>query len=378
VCRTNKKLPMPMNKIISFDGNKDLRILIIKPSSLGDILHTFPAVSVIAERYPEARIDWLVNPAFASILKYHPDVENVIHFPRGELAAAKTFFPAFFSLCSKLRKNKYDIVIDFQGLFRSSFFAAVSGAAVRAGFAEPREKFSRFFYNFKMELPDSHIHAIEKNVFLACALTGLPFMVPETALAVNEKCRRSLSDIMRGTNIEDSDICVGIAPGARWESKRWPPEFFAEIIRQSSAKFPSVKFLLIGSGEDRETAEKILKLCGCGKEQVISLAGRTGICELTELLRRCSVILTNDSGPMHIAAALHVPVLALFGPTAPEKTGPYWREHRIFQAETDCIKCMKRYCSAGRVYDCHDKIKASELSECIGEFLTKGMKYEQI
>lgn len=340
-----------------FSDKPNLSILIIKPSSLGDILHTFPAVKLIRETFPHAQIDWLVNPSFAPILSYCDGICNIIDFPRKELASASKFFPFMIRLLRKLRNKDYDMVIDLQGLFRSAFFAKAAKTKTTAGFKNPREPISKIFYDIKVAVPNELAHAVEKNAFLVSKLLGVEYRVPHLNLPEITEYSAPVNKNLSAFNIARNDVCVGVISGARWESKKWPASFFAEIINSVCGKNNRCKFILSGAPSDIPSAEEILTKTN--PEKVFNMAGKTGTAELVELIRKCSVIITNDSGPMHIAAALNIPVLAFFGPTLPEKTGPYGKNHVILTSDTDCIGCLKRYCP-DKSYKCHNGIAPAD------------------
>ncbi len=318
------------------------KILIIKISSLGDVLHAFPAVSLIAGKYKDAQIDWLVNPAFAPILEYNTCVNRIILFPRRELASPLTFSKAFIRLIRDIRKEKYDLVIDLQGLLRSAFFARFARTPVIAGFDSPKEKAATFFYNRKITPDAEHVHAVDKNAGFVSKLLDVPFSVPDSPLPENRRNMDNLAAILGKKNVSTNDLIIGVAPGARWESKQWPPSFFAKVMDSLVGRVPGCKFILLGSPDELETCRKIAS--SCEKARPVIIAGETGIGELVEAIRISKCLLCNDSGPMHIAASLKIPVCAMFGPTDPEKTGPYGKPHSVFQPELSCIKCFKRYC----------------------------------
>lgn len=319
-------------------------ILIVKPSSLGDIFHTFPAVELLHRHYPDAAFDWLVNPDFAEALDFCPvPIRRKIIFPRRELSRFSSFAGSFLRVLKDLRRVRYDLIVDYQGLFRSALFGWLAKGRVQAGFAQPKEPSAVLFYHRRFRPETGTKHAVEKNCSLSRQLTGEGTSeVPPLTLAEVPRFSRSVDARLKGLNMAEDAILVGVTPGARWESKCFPPELFVEVMQQVSEQLPRVHFLVLGSPGDRECAEKLVKaLPGVN---ITSLTGDTSIGELVELLRRCRVVLSNDSGPIHIAAAAGVPVFAFFGSTDPELTGPYGAQHRIFRADLDCLKCLSRKC----------------------------------
>jgi lipopolysaccharide heptosyltransferase II len=226
----------------------------------------------------------------------------------------------------------------------------------------------RLLYHRKFEPPENIVHAVDRNIFLISEgfQTGSPGNSPPPPLPELEKYSAPVQNALKKMGISSNDICIGIIPGARWESKSWPPDFFARIINSEALKNKGAKFLIFGSKAETQAANAILEKTD-GKN-VFSMAGKTSIGELVEFIRRCSCVVTNDSGPMHIAAALRVPTFALFGPTFPEKTGPYGKEHLVFQANIGCIKCFKKYCQDNG-YKCHESIDPENVAKKILEYL---------
>ncbi len=331
------------------------RILIVKPSSLGDVLHAFPAVHALC-RETGAVADWLIHPAFAPLLRYLPCVENVILFDRKKLSSVKTFFPAYFQLRRALKKMPYDAVIDFQGLLRSAWFASMGKAPVHAGFAKPKESAAAIFYNRKTSVVHE-THAVEKNNRLAAELLKKNDMDFSCPMPVVPEFLSGAENLLNNTGMADR-MLVGIAPGARWLTKRWDPDFYAEIIVRLAAERPDAGFLLLGAADDSTIAEKIraavAEKAPETAEKICNLCGKTNLGELVEITRKCRLFLSNDSGPMHIAAILNVPVIAPFGATSPVLTGPYAKNSVVLQPENlDCVQCFRRVCGDMK---CHRKI----------------------
>jgi lipopolysaccharide heptosyltransferase I len=347
--------------------NKSEKILIVKPSSLGDIFHTFPAVSLLAEAWPDCEFHWLVSPQFAPVIEYSPAVSKSIIFPRKQLGSIKSFFPAFFKLKHDLRQAAYSKVIDFQGLLRSAFFAKMARSDQYIGFASPREPLAKIFYNQRISIPDNLTHAVDRNLSMAEQICGLnktfqqlPYLPSLSEFAENTE--KSLND----AGCKASDQFIGIALGARWESKCWPDNFFIDLIKKLTEKLPNHKIILLGDNNSLTSAENITAVINNPK--VISLVGKTSITELIEVIQRCEILFCNDSGPMHIAAAAGKPVFAFFGPTSPEKTGPYGSKHHIFQRKIDCIGCLKRYCPKGDM-SCH-KLDINEIIKQVTDYMS--------
>ena len=338
---------------------RNKRFLIVKPSSLGDILHAFPAVMALRKAYPDAVFDWVINPAFEGLLDYIPGIDRRIPFRRKELGKLKTFFPEFFKLRREMRKNHYDAVIDLQGLLRSAWISRLASAEKYYGPASAKEFPANFFYDAKLSYSQDVFHAVERNCAMICNFPDVESADPFFELPIlpekQGKTEKLLADA--GFVREKGTLLIAVAPGARWETKQWPPEFFAEIINGIDAEIADAVFLLLGSPAEKQLAEKLRK--SLGKDiRLLDLCGKTDLGELVELIRSSDLLICNDSGPMHIAAAVDTAVLAFFGPTDPELTGPYCKRKKVFQPSLDCVKCFRKYCQNPL---CHCSISAGEV-----------------
>ena len=327
------------------------RILIVKPSSLGDVFHVFPAVERLHELFPNADFDWLIHPSFAEALDFAPvPVKRKILFKRRELGKFSTMLPEFILLAKELRKEQYDYVFDFQGLFRSAFFARIARGRV-IGFARPREAVAKWFYHRTCKV-NLRLHAVRRNQLLVERFFHTGAMRTQVKMPSNTVYSEPLDKKLAAAGLEKPEILIGISPGARWESKVFPADLFAKTILLLSEMVPQAKFVIMGAPADQKTAEKIQLLASSAA--VYNLAGATSLGELVELINRCAVLIANDSGPVHIAAAAQVPTVCFYGPTNPNLTGPFGDIHTIFQrGDLACIKCMRRKCTQD-ITECHN------------------------
>lgn len=313
-----------------------LRVLIIKPSSFGDIVHLFPTLELMRRNMPDAEVDFVVNPEFASLLDLSPlPIRKKIIFERRKLAT-KRFLPEILNLRKMLRSECYDVTVDFQGLFRSGFLTGLSRARVKAGFDGAREKSAEIFYNRKFRVNKGH--AVERYAEMAKKLFQLDGELIQPDLPENPAAAAELPEL--------PEKYIVLLPGTRWESKRFPPEFFGRILRRIKEFCPEYTFIAAGSAGERSLADGIDK-------EVINLAGKTSLPGLFELLRHASAVIGNDSGPLHAAAALKRQVYGFYGPTEPGLTGPWGDNCRFFYATCDCAGCLKRLCPDGS-YRCWD------------------------
>ena len=306
------------------------KILIIKPSSLGDVVHSLAFLDAIKTCYPDASIHWVLARGLEDLLDGHPMIEKLWIIDKDTWKRPSQLLNTireFRVLSRDLKAERFDLVVDLQGLFRSGFIASLTKARDIIGFKESREG-SRFFYTLKVE-GGTNIHAVDRYLriseHLGCTESYIQFPLNTANNFVELKNRFSLPD--------EYSIVV---PGARWDTKRWPAERFGKVVSELN-----VRSVIVGSGSDSKVAE-IAKDNSGGK--AISLAGKTTLKELIAIIKNARFMLTNDTGPMHIAAALQVPVYAVFGPTSDTLTGPYGTKKMVFKSDGDCLPCFKKHC----------------------------------
>lgn len=329
------------------------KILIIKPSSLGDIVHSLPVLDVLFRCFPGSEIHWLVAKGFEGILEGHPMIAKlwIVHKDEWKkISRVRATVRELRKLFSDLKKEGFDYVIDLQGLFRSGIIAKATGAAVCIGFEEAREG-STIFYTHVVQ-GGRDVHAVDRYLkmpaFLGCDARKVRFPFP------------ALKTI---PSLPVSGDYAVMCPGARKPVNRWPASRFGEL----ASKLP-LKTMVIGGKADRLLADEVVSV---SKGKAVSIAGKTDLKELIGIIKGAQFMVSNDSGPMHIAAALGVPVFAIFGPANPLRTGPYGSGHTVFRKEIECSPCYRRACKAPL---CLDMIKVSEIAEAIDVFLKRRYK----
>jgi lipopolysaccharide heptosyltransferase I len=324
-------------------------ILVIKPSSLGDIIDALPAVGAIRRHFPSARISWLVKSEWAAVLTGHPAIDEVIAVPFR--------WGAIFQLIRAVRKRPFDLVVDLQGLLRSALLGYATGASVRIGFAAAREGAPRFYTN-RVSIPEGVVHAVDRYrrvaKTLGCDVETIGFDIPSSV-----EIARNTDRLLTGEGLSGSAPFVLIHPTARWESKKWEPARFSELA-DGLAREKKLPIVFVGSKGEKEEIDLIL---GKMKQPAINVAGKTTLPELAELIRRAAFFICNDSGPMHLAAAVGTPVVALFGPTDPRKIGPYGTGHTVIRKEVGCSGCSRNRCVRGN--ECMKAISVDEVVQAI-------------
>ena len=332
------------------------KILIVKPSSLGDVVHSLPFLNSIRSCFPKAEIHWVIAKGLEGLLQGHPMIDRLVVINKDlwkKISRAAQTVREVKGLFQSLRDEGYDLAVDLQGLLRSGLITMASRAPVRIGFAEAREG-SRLFYNHKVR-GGKDVHAVERYMKIAgalgCDTEEIIFTFPFP---------KKQADAAGGIGEISGDYCV-IVPGARWKTKVWPAENFGE-----AASMLPLRSVVIGSGPDAEIAERVVSSSG-GK--AVSVAGRTTLPELIGIMRGARLVISNDSGPMHIAAACGVPVVAIFGPTSPERTGPYGRSHVVVKSSASCSPCFRKRCSDLK---CMKEITAASVYEHLRSLLKTG------
>jgi len=317
------------------------KILVVKPSSLGDVVHVLPVATALVQGISGCMVDWVVRPEYAELLEAHPAVRRVLLFDRkrwGDPRSAARTVAEVFDLVRSLRRESYHVVLDLQGLLRSGLIAMASGVRRRIGLASAREA-ATLFYTESVPVPDPRMHAVDRYRLVLGRLgveggeVRFDLTVPAAAAAWAE---RLLEDEAAGK----ARPTVVLNPHARWETKEWLPDRWAAVADRLTADTGASVFL-VGGGEDREATAAVE--AGV-RSRVVNLAGGTTLVQLAALLARADLLVTCDSGPMHLAAAAGTPVLALFGPTDPARTGPYGSDHRVLRGDADCAACLRRRC----------------------------------
>ncbi|MFH1597263.1 MAG: lipopolysaccharide heptosyltransferase II [Pseudomonadota bacterium] len=332
-------------------ANKRPRILLVKLSSFGDVLHTLPTLEALRAAYPEGHLTWLVEAAYAPLLSGHPALDEVWEAPR---LRPGNFFkgtnPAIFGgLLRRLRARDFDLVLDLQGLLKSAVWVFFSRSPRKVGYDRTREG-SYLVLTERVPPYDPEAHAVWRYLNLAHYL-GAPVAAPSTDPSADPP---ALPRFRLGL---DAGVDLGpllpeagqrplavLHPGARWTSKLWPAAGWARLAQWLRAE-KGFQVAVTGAAADRDLAAQI---CAGLRQPVINLAGRTDLAQLAGVLKAARLAVTTDTGAMHLAAALSTPVAALFGPTAPWRTGPFGNGHEIVRLEMECSPCFKRQCPEPR------------------------------
>ena len=282
-----------------------MHILIIQTAFLGDVVLTLPLIEALHQHFPEASVEVLTVPAHAPLLRDQPGVAAVlIYDKRGTQRGLR----GFCSVVRRIRARGYDLVLSPHRSLRSALLVACSRIPQRIGFAQ---RLTRWAYTATVPRPLA-THEVQRNLHLLSALDTLPTPdIDRLSLCVAASARQTAEAYFVQSGVESNDLVIGIIPGSQWGTKRWPAERFAALIDYLAA-MPRTHFALFGGPQDRAIADTIRTTCHA---PVLDLIGHTPLHELPAYIEHCTVIISNDTGPMHIAAALGKPIVALFGPT---------------------------------------------------------------
>ncbi len=297
------------------------RALVVKLSSLGDLFHALPAVHIL-KRDLNLSLDWVAQPEYVDLVSRFDDVDRVIPFPR------RRFFRSLHAWITALRAESYEYVFDFQGLLKSAIATRIARAHRRIGPSYHREG-ARIFYGEIAGTSDKNRHAVEEALDFVHHFDLTPDDTPCFPVTFPSQ------------SLATPSPRVAYLPCSRWMTKNWPPEHFSALIDAIHERVGGSAYLL-GSRDDRSTCDRI----DSGTDtDITNLCGETSLVELGGYLQSFDLLITVDSGPMHMASAVGTPVLALFGSTDPRRTGPYGEGHRVVQhGALPCQPCRARVC----------------------------------
>ncbi len=319
------------------------RFLIVRLGSLGDVIHAIPVAAALREHEPEARIDWMVDPRYVEVLNLVPSVDRAVPVdPRRNLSG-------LFATLKDVRQTRYDVAVDLQGLLKSGILARLAGAERTIGFprAHLREPLARLFYTHTPD-PGYSPHVVNKNLALLDAVgvrdrrVTFPLRIPETPASELVAARFGAGGYAL------------INPGAAWPNKRWPADRFGLLAAAIRDRLDLRSVVLWGPGEKALASDVVDASTGAAE-----LSPSTSITDLFALARRARVMVSGDTGPLHIAAAVGTPLVALFGPTFAERNGPWVEADIAISRAARCSCHYERRCRNAE--PCIDDIAAAEV-----------------
>jgi lipopolysaccharide heptosyltransferase II len=310
-------------------------ILIVQPSRLGDILFALPAVYSIKQKYPHAKISWIVDERCAESLGIIDWLDKVFIWNRKEKS-----FAYYKKLKADLRAENFDLSIDFHGLFKSAFLVRLAGAKFRLASSSTNGMRELSYLTSKEIKPtDENAHCIDRHMAVASYLGCDKIYSFPIKIKVSDF--ESVKQKLKGININNF---IAMHPGGGWTSRRWPYENFAKLADKLHNEL-GLDIVLVG-GKEGGASEKGLneQITGLSKSPILDLTGKLTLTELFALLKLCPLFVANEAGPLHIATSLSTPSVGLLGPTNAKRTGPYKGDTVIIQHKFPCQPCRKRNC----------------------------------
>mgnify|MGYP001168972448 CR=1 FL=1 len=316
-----------------------MRVLIVRLSSLGDVVHTIPVAAAIRRHYPDAVIDWVVGEAASSLLKMVPVINNVFVLRSKKVSTIS----AWIRLRRELRLCDYDIAFDVQGLIKSALVARFSGATRVIGFSPPflRESLAKWFYKEEADL-GSPVHVVERNLGIL------------TALGIKDKSYEFPLQLEGIRVVDQVYACLGgrkepfvlLNPNAAWSNKCWPAKSFGAVSAYIRDHY-GMRTVVLWNSVSEDDEKRMDLVIESSKGAAVS-APPTTLVELASVIKMGTLLISGDTGPLHIAGALGTPVVGIYGPSNPERNGPWSSRDEVVSASDKC-QCLKRYPNKGAV-----------------------------
>ena len=305
------------------------RVLIVRLGSLGDIIHTIPAAAAIRRTYPEAAIDWLVDVRHRELLDLVPFVDRKISIDTSSAGS-------LWSALGELRRAHYDAALDLQGLLKSAVLARLSGAARVVGFPADllRERAARVFYT--ETAGDAERHVIDKNLSM---IRAIGVRMPDVAFPLEDRNPGIAAQARSRLGLADGAPFALINPGAAWPNKRWPPVYFAELSREIAKRHGLRSLVLWGPGE-----QQLADAVATASDNTAAVSPLTTVADLVSLSKAAALMISGDTGPLHIAAAAGTPIVGIFGPTDPKRNGPWAPDDLVVSRFGACVCHYQRQC----------------------------------
>jgi lipopolysaccharide heptosyltransferase I len=331
-------------------------ILIVRLGALGDLVHALPAVAAMRAAWPEARIDWLVDGRYAELLELVPVVDRTIVMGGRD---GRPLLPVI----RELRRARYDLAIDFQGLLKSAALARLAGARETAGFiaGQLREPAASIFYTRRVPADDSG-HVVRKNLSI---VEALGVAVREVASPLKVTASSVPGQVRELLQLGANGRFAAVNPGAGWPNKQWPADRYGAIAAHLRASHGMMSIVTWGPGE-----QALAGAVAAASNGAATIAPPTALADLVELARAAAIFIAGDTGPMHLAAAVGTPVVGVFGPTNPLRNGP-WNAADAWVSRFDDCECHhKRKCR--RETPCINTITVEQVASAVDQRLGRG------
>ncbi len=320
------------------------RILIIRLSAIGDVIHTLPCLNALRRQFPEAYIAWVVEDFVSDLVKDHPQLDEVFIIPKKKWRRFKpsTLTSEMLPFIKTLRSKKFDVSIDFQGLTKSSVLGYLSGAKMRLGFAgKDGRELSRFFNNTLILPPPSARHVVKRNYSLLRGL-GIENSPSDAVIPMDDESVKYSEDFLKEHNPDGAPL-IAIQVCAGWETKELPVDTVVELSVRLEKELGHRALFLWGPGEESSIKRVVKTVQERGGTPLI--APPTSLRQLAALIKECRLMIGGDTGPLHMAAVLDVPVVSIFGGSDAARNAPYTdRQYIIQRTDLPCVPCWKTRC----------------------------------
>lgn len=334
------------------DGAAIRHALIVKLSSIGDVIHALPVASALKRRYPSMRITWAAERWTAPLVEGHPAIDRVVAFPPMMTwpASPAAWWSDFRASVRELRRESYDAALDLQGLAKSAVVSALSRAPYRIGRAGQRE--GAHLVSAGVPLPTTPIHAVDEYLLVARAL-GADVDPVEFALPISNEARASVDQLLKKHGVATARRLIVVNPSAAQSWKQWPATRWSEVIDRLA---DAGTVVVIGTASQAPSHRAIVEQSG---RRAIDLTGQTTLAEVVALIARASLHLAPDTGTLHIAVALRTPIVAIYGPSSRVRVGPYRQPAAVVAHDDVCGLGCPAYCRYGR--RCLEAVTADEV-----------------
>jgi lipopolysaccharide heptosyltransferase I len=350
------------------------RILIIKLSALGDVVHTLPVPRTLRQEYPDAFIAWMIEERYKELLYNNPDIDEIITIRTKVWRKNwnRETFNEILQIIKNLRQKKFDVVFDLHGLIKSGIIAMLSGAKTKVGFHRKncKEKINSIFTNIKGPYMAGGIHVVDMYLTLVRSALGIQNEVKQFPISIPKAQEKKIEDFLQSHPELTVKPIVGINPGAGFESKLWEMERFAKLADRIVDEMGYSILLLWGPGEEQKA-----KQIAAFMKQKSWIAPATTIQESIALYKRLKLLVSCDSGPLHLCSALSIPTVSLFGPTDPVRNGAYGLQHETVYKMLPCSFCWKRKCPFG-TDECMQKVTVDDVFKAVQSNQIKNNKVE--
>lgn len=330
-------------------------ILIVKLSAIGDVIHALPVAHALKQKYPMARITWIVEKPAFDLLTNNPDIDEILVFDKPKFKSLTGLFVNGSALSRQLKSREFDLALDLQGLFKSAAITWLSGSTHKFGYCNMREM--SHLVSKPICGSNRNGHVVDRYLDVARAV-GCDVSNPEFPIHITEQEAAVATAIAAQSGLNINRPYVVLAPGTNWPTKCWPTSHYAGLA-DKFFDMPIIPVIIGGPG-DKHLAQEIISRTHVPP---IDLTSKTSLKQLAYLIKHACAFIGGDTGPMHLAIALGTPVITMFGPTDPKRNGPYHGNNVVLRPPGDCTSCWGRSCS--RQTQCLDLIKIEDVWEAV-------------